>query len=126
LIKDAQRKNVRESYGELAGQCFTDADLEQFVDAQRPSQIAEEYRADKSFLAIVIALQKLTPEERQAILTAAKKPLRPTWGELGRVSREGQTEAGRKAEILIAEAIVSQAQELLQLSPTDLERMYRQ
>jgi hypothetical protein len=125
-VKEQQRRNVRESFGELSGQCFTDADLQKFIDAKRPAKIAEDLKTDKSFLAAVLALRNLAPPDRQRILDSAAKPLRPTWTELGRISREGQTEAGQRAEVLIAEAIVAQARALMALPEAELQRLYAQ
>lgn len=124
IVKEQQRKHVKESYGELAYQCFTDADLQRFKDTKSAERIAEGLKTQKDFLQIVLALKRLPTPECQAILDRSQKPLRPTFSELGKISREGQTEAGQNAELLIAEAVVRMVKELLKLPMSQLESLY--
>jgi hypothetical protein len=111
IIKNKQAKNVRESYGEFASQCFTDDDLSRFIREDRPSSIARGLKKDKSFLSVVGAIKKMHVAERKALFERALATYKLTWAELGKISREGQTEAGQKAERLIAETIVNLAKE---------------
>ena len=126
IIQDSQRENVRESFGEMSGQCFTENDLNNFIGSKRPFKIAEDLRTDKTFLAAVLSLQKMSPQNRQNFLNSANKPLRPTWEELGEISANGQTDAGQKAEKLIAEEIITQVKVLLALPVKELQRLYEQ
>jgi hypothetical protein len=106
IIVEQQRTHVRESYGVRAHECFTEADLDQFIADERPSEIAAALRTSKRFMAVVALLKEMPPEQRQSFLNTCRRPLRPTWSQLGRISGEGQTEAGQQAELLIAQAIV--------------------
>jgi predicted small secreted protein len=116
IIQEQQRKNVKESWGELAYQCFTDDDLARFIKNKRTEQIRESLKRDPEFLDVVLAIRQMEPSERKKLLISADKPLRPTWAELGRISREGQTEAGQEAERMIATAIVKLVKELSSIS----------
>ncbi|MDP6420784.1 MAG: hypothetical protein QF672_05595 [SAR202 cluster bacterium] len=57
-------------------------------------------------------------------MISADKPLRRTWAELGRVSREGQTEAGQEAERMTATAIVNLVKELVILPQDGFGALY--
>jgi hypothetical protein len=50
---------------------------------------------------------------------------RPTWAQLGKITSKGQTEAGRQAEMMIAEAVSNFAEELAQQPDAELVKMYR-
>jgi hypothetical protein len=113
IIAEQQRRNVRESYGIWAHECFTDDDLDQFVRSAQPARIARSLKGSKRFMAVVSALKKMPSAQRHKLLNSCRKPLRKTWAQLGRISPEGQTEAGQKAERLIADAIVDFVGELL-------------
>jgi hypothetical protein len=77
-------------------------------------------RKDKEFTNVVLALKASPPHEQQKLLDAALNTRRPTWAELGRIDRQGQTEAGQEAEKMIAEAIVNLVKELLRLPDEDI------
>ena len=124
IIKEQQRKNVKESWGELAYQCFTDDDLARFIKNKRIEQIIESLKRDPNFLDVVSAIRQMKPSERKKLLHAADKPLRPTWAELGRISREGQTEAGQEAEKMIATAIVKLVKELVNMPEAEFLALY--
>ena len=93
IIQEQQRKNVKESWGELAHQCFTDDDLARFVRTKTTERITDSLKRDPRFLDVVLAIRKMEPGKRLALLTSAEKPLRPTWAELGKISREGADES---------------------------------
>jgi gas vesicle protein len=124
IIQEQQRKNVRESWGELAHECFTDNDLDRFVQNKATERITESLKRDPQFLDIVLAIRKMQPGERSALLISADKPLRPTWREIGRISREGQTEAGQDAERMIATAIVNLVKKLVNMSEAEFLTLY--
>lgn len=107
IIKQKQKKYVKESYGEAANQCFTDIDLKKFKKSDKIQIIIDELKNDKRFIAAVSALNNLPPDEQQELLDSAMSTYKPTWAELGEISRKGQTDAGQEAEKLIAEAVVN-------------------
>jgi hypothetical protein len=112
ITQKQQKANVRESFGELAHECFTWDDLNKFVRAKTAEQIARRLQGDADFIRIVTALRALSPTERSVVLEACRKPFRPTWAQLGRISSAGTTVAGQMAEQMIADAIVKMASEL--------------
>ncbi len=108
-IKDA----VRESYGEYAGQNFSDADLDRFTREKVADRIAASLRTDPRFLAAVEKVRAMPEADRAAYLKRCRQPLRRTWAELGEITPKGTTEAGQRAEIAIAAAITDLAKSLL-------------
>ena len=126
IIETAQRINVRESWGELAYQCFTDADLNVFIKNNKPEAIAEQVARTREFIEVVMSIKHLSQNESENLLNSSTKPLRQTWAQIGMISREGQTEAGQQAEIIIAQAIVQKTKTLLNKSEIDLQQMYTQ
>ena len=63
-----------------------------------------------------MALKSLPDEEQAPFIEDLRRPLRPTWRQLGRISREGQTEAGQQAELDIANVVADVVWELSKLS----------
>ena len=96
VIQDQQRKNVKEIWGELAHQCFTDDDLARFVQNKRTEQITESLKRAPEFLDVVLAIRQMELSERKKLLVSADKPLRPTWAELGRISLKGRLKQGKR------------------------------
>jgi len=125
LIKKAQKQYVRESYGEWAHQCFTDLDYQAFIRNQRPQRIARGLKGNRKFMEAVMALKSLPDEEQAPFIEDLRRPLRPTWRQLGRISREGQTEAGQRAELDIANAVADVVWELSKLSNEDIGTMWQ-
>lgn len=124
IIQEQQRKNVKESWGELAHQCFTDNDLARFVQNKTTEQITESLKRNPEFLDVVLAIRQMEPSKRKTLLISADKPLRRTWAELGRISREGQTEAGQEAERRIATAIINLVKELVNMPEAEFLALY--
>lgn len=125
LIKNAQQQNVRESFGKWEGQCFTDRDYDAFRRSERPQRIARNLKGNRKFICAVIALKAMPEKERVRFIEGCRRPLRPTWAQLGRISREGQTVAGQQAELEIADAVADTALELLKLSHDDLLTLFK-
>lgn len=123
IIKDQQRINVKESCGEFDYQCFTDRDLEKFKKDNIVDDLKVTLTRDNNFLEIVLAIKIMQPGERDSLLDTAARTCKPTWAQLGRISCEGQTEAGHTAELMIAQTIVELVKELYSLSE---ERIVRQ
>jgi hypothetical protein len=113
IIKSAQKFHIKESWGDRASECFTDLDLERFHNSRVVNGIAVSLRQDEKFIAAVEALRALPLARRAEILDQASFIYKPTWAQLGRIDRSGQTDAGQRAEKEIAEAIVGLARELL-------------
>jgi len=124
IIKEQQKKYVRESWDTDAYQCFTDEDLEKFEDSGIPRKIVEKLKKNNQFIDVVLAIKEIPPSKWQDLKERSLKTYKPTWAELGKISREGQTEAGQKAEKTIAEAIVELVVELLKKSKEDIKKLY--
>lgn len=124
IITEQQQENVRESYGELAGQNFSDVDLKEFIRNRAAQNIAEQLKSDNRFLDVVLAIKRLSPSERQQLLQRGLNTHKPTWAQLGKVDPKGQTEAGQKAEKMIAEAIVTLVKKLSQLPDEEIRKLY--
>jgi hypothetical protein len=105
IIKDQQRQYVRESYGEAASECFTDDDLQKFKRKEITNTVREILKRNNEYLAIVIAFKKLNSVAQQKLLDDARNTYQQTWAEMGRISREGQTDAGQAAEKMIANEV---------------------
>lgn len=113
LVRSLQRQHVKESYGERAFECFTDVDLEKFHDANIPKKVSAQLRTDKQFLSIVNGLQSLNTKQRSELLERVALTYKPTWSQLGKIDKRGQTDAGQLAEREIAEAIARVVKETL-------------
>jgi hypothetical protein len=116
IVKQEQKKNVRESFGEKASECFTDVNLKAFHDSNTVSGIVRRLRRDPAFLAVVDKIRTLSEGQRTDVLASAESTYKPTWAELGRIDRLGQTDAGQAAEKEIAQGIVALAKEILNQS----------
>lgn len=124
IIQNKQKLHVKESWGELAHECFTDNDLKNFISNRTASRISLELKHNPQFLDVVFAIRKMEHSERLALLKSANKPLRDTWAKLGKITREGQTLAGQKAEQLIAQAIVDLVNTLIKLPEREFKQLY--
>ena len=124
IIKQQQGKNVRESHGEEASQNFSESDLANFIKGKKTTKIAEELKRDNEFIDTVFAIKAMPPNERQKLLERASNTYKPTWAELGKIDPHGQTEAGQKAEKMIADTIVNLVKELSNLSDEDIKKLY--
>lgn len=112
IVRAEQKRNIRESWGEYAHECFTTDDLQRFKRRDTAGMIADRLRATAELSRAVAPLVGRSRSEIVNLLSPLRRPLRPTWAELGRISREGQTGSGNQAERLIAEAIVDMAIEV--------------
>jgi hypothetical protein len=113
IIENQIRDNVRESFGELAGQNFSDVDFDRFTRDKVPEQIVTILQTNSRFLAALDKVRAMSPGDRESYLKRCRLPLRKTWAEQGEISSKGTTDAGRKAELAIAKAIVDLAEKLL-------------
>jgi len=124
IIIKQQQDNVRESYGEAAGQNFSDQDFKEFIKKGIPKKIVDQLKTDNEFLDVVLAIKYMTPTERQKLLNKGLNTYKPTWAQLVRIDPKGQTEKGQQAEKMIAKAIVDLAKELSKLSDDDIRKLY--
>lgn len=113
IVGYVQRYHVRESYGVEAGECFTWVDFAQFERTGTLARITAELRTDRAFLAAIAKVSAMPVDDQRALLVKCRRLSRPTWAEIREISPRGTTEAGRRAERMIAEAIVDLAEELL-------------
>jgi hypothetical protein len=116
---------VRASAGEYAYQCFTDLDYKAFVQDSEAQKVAAFFVRDRTFMEAVLALRQMPEPEREWFLKSCRKPLRPTWAQLGRVTSASQTAAGQRAELGTAKAVADAAARLSQLSPQETEAAFR-
>ena len=119
IIKEKQSIYVKESYGESASQCFTDVDLKKFIEKKKVDEIISDLRKDERFNKVISALRSMEATERDKLLSECGKTYKPTWEELGNISKDGQTDSGQKAEKMISTAIVKLARELIKQPRTE-------
>lgn len=112
-IQTAEKVEVRESWGEEAGECFTWSDYDRFIRSNRPAVVASGLKATPQFRKLVEMIKAMPKPEQDKLLGRARAAARPTWAMIGRISREGTTDAGRKAGLLLAGAITAAAEEML-------------
>lgn len=124
IITEQQQENVRESYGEAAGQNFSERDLKDFIQKETPRNIAEQLKTDNQFLDVILAIKQMSPGERQKLLNRALNTYKPTWAQIGKIDPKGQTDAGQQAEKMIAKAIVDLVNRLSKLSDDDIRKLY--
>jgi hypothetical protein len=104
IIKQKQKQYVRESRNEQ--DCFTSKDSARFVERKTTVLITDELKADKLYITAVIKVRELSEIEWTSLRSRCLQIYKRTWGELGRISPEGQTNAGQEVEIMITNAIV--------------------
>jgi hypothetical protein len=112
-IRAAERAEIRESWGEAAGECFTWDDYESFKRDDRPAAVAARLKASPQFRKLVEMIKTMPQRERVVLLSRARQTARPTWAMNGRISRDGTTDAGRQAGLMMAAAITGVVQEAL-------------
>jgi hypothetical protein len=123
IIKEQQSIYVKESIGQMDYQCFTESDLQNFISKNIPNVIKLNLQKSNEYLTVVLAIKEMDPVARQNLLMSAQSTFKPTWEELGEISKKGQTEAGQNAEKLIAQAIVDLTKSLLKKSEVDINLM---
>ncbi|HEV7404025.1 MAG TPA: hypothetical protein VGO11_13890 [Chthoniobacteraceae bacterium] len=123
-IQAAQKRLVRESYGQLAHECFTEVDLEQFRRDKVAWHAAEALQNHRKFMEGVLALRAQPERAQTAFVSGCRKPLRLTWAELGHIGRDGQTDAGNAAERDIANAAADLLERLVKLSAEEVQAAF--
>jgi hypothetical protein len=117
IIRRLQKKYVRDSWGKLDYECFTEVDLEKFNNEGILFKIVTSLEKDKGFKSLTERIGRMPIAQRADLLNRAENTYKRTWSQLNfnpnTSSREqlltGQTEAGTKAEKSIAETVVSSA-----------------
>lgn len=115
IIKQLQKKYVRESWGLQEGECFTESDLKEFRNSKVVYNIISTLQKDKNFRALIDVINRLPSNRRSEFLSRAENTYKKTWRELNLNPATstraelltGQTEAGAEAEKDITQAIVS-------------------
>ena len=112
-IRAAEATEIRESWGEEVGECFTWTDYDAFIRANRPATVANQLKSSPQFRKLAGMIRAMPQPEREKLLARARETARPTWAMIGRISPDGTTDAGRKAGLLLAGAITDSMEELL-------------
>lgn len=123
IIKNQQLSNVRKSYGEAAGQNFSERDLNDFVRQGKDKAIAKKLKKNDDFVEAVLAIKHMNPTDRQHLFSEVVTTYRQTWRELGKIDSEGQTEAGQEADKMIAKAIVDLVTDLILLPDNEIRKL---
>lgn len=103
VVEQMQLSYVPASHNEF--DCVTDVMYNRFREGNSAQKIAAEIVKLKEIQAAILTLRAMPAADMKKEVSKLRRPLRKTWGQLGRISSEGQTDAGQKAELLIANAI---------------------
>lgn len=106
-VKSQQKKYVKDSYGEAAGQNFSQKDLGVFIKNNTAKKSVQELIDNEVLIEIIEGLKGISAVERTSILDSASHTYKKTWGKIDKISIEGQTVAGQSAEKAIADEIVN-------------------
>lgn len=112
LIRKVQLEEVGISIGPNDGECFTDQMLQTFVSTSRHKKVGETIAQRNEFVDIISELKPFPKDRRMSLLRSARTIRRKTWSE-GVPPPEGQTLAGVRAELLIANEIIDRIEETL-------------
>lgn len=113
---------MRKSYGEFAGQNFSDRNLDSFIQQRKAKVIANDLINNKDYINVVLAIKYMNPISRNDLYSKGYQTYRPTWAELGRIDPKGQTIAGQEADKMIAHAIIEKTQQLLLLPDDEIKK----
>lgn len=125
IIEDKQTFYVRESWGIEENECFTERDFNAFKNSKIPTKIVAELNNDNDFIDLILTIKKMAPSDWQNLKEKCLNSYKPTWKEIGKIDRKGQTEYGQLAEKMISKAIVNFVVELLNQSPEYIETLYK-
>jgi hypothetical protein len=125
IIKEQQNLYVKESTGTMDYQCFTDRDMQNFIDKNVPNIIRTNLLKSNEYLSVIIVVKRMDPINRQNLLQLAQNTFKPTFAEFGGISKKGQaqTEAGQNAEKMIAQAVTDLTKNLLKKTETEINSM---
>src|ERR1022692_679921 len=88
-IRYSEKAEIRESWGEETGECFTWADFYMFVKTNRPKAVADQWKTTPAAKKVVELIRAMPRAERNELLARARNSARPTWAMIGRISAEG-------------------------------------
>ncbi len=120
LILRLQKKYVGVSCGKWAYQCFTWDDSAYFKATQIPAKIKNDLTKDASFIDLIVSLKQMPAHIWPSLRQKGLRTFKPTWSQLGKISCEGQTDAGQIAEKAVAGAVVRAADKLIKKSEKEL------
>ncbi len=112
VIHQKQSQYVGQSCGTWAHECFTDLDFQRFKRENAPASIRRGLIDDPSFAALILSVKQLPTKAWSRLRQKGLATFKPTWAQLGRISCEGQTDAGQVAEKMVAKAVVQVADEM--------------
>jgi hypothetical protein len=124
IIKDQQASYVKDSWGPESYQCFTDVDLDNFNSSKIPEKISYNLKKDAKFIDLVLAIKQMPASKWKELKEICLKTYKPTWAEQGGINKNGQTDAGQKAEKKVANTIVKLVVELLEKSVDEIKNLY--
>jgi hypothetical protein len=124
MIQSLQRKFVKESWGEGERENFTAENRKRFIESGQLEAIVEQLKRNNDFVDLVLAVKRLPPSDRQRLLESCRRPLHQTWAQLGRISKDGQTEAGQDTELMIANGVVDAIKGLSLRSDNEIRKLY--
>ncbi len=107
-VRSAQLFYVEKSYSNRVGDMYTDKDLASFK--KKKGWLIEQLWKDPAYGQMLVEYRKLTKKERLAENTLARKSCSRTWEQIKEVSSAGQTEAGKNAELFLADLIVKETE----------------
>ncbi len=119
IIQEQQDRFVEKSWGESAPECFTWNNLKRFKQENTIPQVQTNLRRSGKFSDLVDMLAQLPETRRNDVFQEGRDTFKETWEKIGKVTIEGQTDAGQQAEKMIAEAVVELAREQVSLRLTN-------
>jgi hypothetical protein len=107
LVTRTQRRLVPASTGVYEYNAFSDSEYATFMAENQPSRAATGLRTVRQFREMVGLLGTLPHDQLVTALRTARRSARPTYAMFGSIDPAGraQTDAGRAAELRIAEAV---------------------
>ncbi len=82
VIKNLQKKYVRESSGTRKGKNFTEQDFDQFMQTKKMDEVIVQLNNDNNFKAMARTIRMMEPAQRMKLLSNARKTYRKTWKDL--------------------------------------------
>jgi hypothetical protein len=114
VVRTIQDELVKESIDQH--NCFTNEDYAAFKSDEITKKVVQRLENDDIFRAIARTIAGFDTANRNQINNEARLSFKKTWAQLGKITPQGQTEAGQKAEREIAIAIADLLQKLVSFS----------
>jgi len=103
-VRAVQAVMLGESCGGAEGECFTEEDMQE-LSSGKAQAAAGILTSMRPFRQLRTEFLNLDVGGKIEVLRAIRECYKPTWETLGRVSSEGQTQAGQDAEKTLAAAV---------------------